>query len=66
MKSHNNKEWEKLAVEKSEITTENDHLATKLLNQKRAEKKRDATLQDLVKRGIFNSNFRKPYRISQN
>lgn len=60
MKSYQPVNWDKLTVEKSTITTENDHLTTKILKEKRGEKRKSITLRDLIKKGILFNNFRKP------
>jgi hypothetical protein len=63
MKSFTPANWDKLSVEKSTIATENDHLTTKILREKRGEKRKSITLRDLIKKGIILHNFRKPQRI---
>ena len=58
MKSHESKEWEKLVVGKSEARSERDKIETKILNEKRGEKKKAVTLKDLVTKGTFILNIR--------
>lgn len=53
MKSHDSKEWEKLVAGKSEARSERDKIETKILNEKRGEKKKVVTLKDLVTRGTY-------------
>ena len=54
MKSHEAKEWEKLVPGKStEQKPEKDRLETKILNEKRGEKRKAFTLKDLMTRGTF-------------
>lgn len=53
MKSYQPANWERLQAEKSTIVTENDQLATKILREKRGEKRKFTALKDLIKRGIF-------------
>jgi hypothetical protein len=53
MKSYQPASWDKLSVEKSSITSENENLTTKLLNQKqkRGNNAKETTLSDLIKKG---------------
>jgi len=53
MKSYQPANWDKLSVEKSVIATENDHLSTKILKEKRGEKRKSTTLKDLIKKGTI-------------
>lgn len=56
MKSHEPKEWEKLVTAgKTEIKQANDKIETKILNEKRGEKRKLVTLKELVTRGKFDS-----------
>lgn len=65
MKSFLPAQWEKLAVEKGEVETEHDSLNTKILFEKRGEKRKLTTLRDLIKKGTFLSKIRKPQRVNQ-
>lgn len=53
MKSYQPASWDKLSVEKSSISSENENLTTKLLNQKqkRGNNAKECTLSDLIKKG---------------
>ena len=62
MKSHDSKEWEKLVAGKNEAKPEKEKIETKILNEKRGEKKKVVTLKDLVTRGTHTNNFRSPLR----
>jgi hypothetical protein len=59
MKSFQPSQWEKLTVEKGQIQTESDSLHTKILFEKRGEKRKYTTLRDLIKKGTFFVNFKK-------
>lgn len=48
MKSHSSKEWEKLVAGKSTEKAEREKLDTKILNEKRGEKRKEIKLRELV------------------
>lgn len=54
MKSHDPKDWEKLVPGKSsEVKPEKDKLESKILHEKRGEKRKYFTLKDLMSKGNF-------------
>ena len=58
MKSHESKEWEKLVAGKSESKNEREKIDTKILNEKRGERRKLTNLKDLVTRGTIISYLR--------
>jgi hypothetical protein len=60
MKSYTPASWDKVTVEKSTITLENEKLATKILNRKRTALPKEKTLKELIRQGTNKLTLRKP------
>lgn len=64
MKSHDSKEWEKLIASKSASDPKNERekVETKILNEKRGEKRKEVKLSELLKQGTHPNNHRSSRR----
>jgi hypothetical protein len=51
MKSYQPASWERVAAEKSTITSENETLSTKIINRKRGVPPKEITLKELIRKG---------------
>lgn len=62
MKSHEPKEWEKLVAAKNsgEVKAEREKLETKILNEKRGDRRKEVKLSDLVSQGNISIKYRFP------